>query len=69
MTGNHISDQAQKENDKRGECPRCGRGIMEACEVCHDGTECSFECVASDGCCPDVTQGSKCSECGYISKP
>ena len=69
MIENHTIAQVEKENDKRGECPACGRGIMEPCDTCPtSGEECAKTCPDCQTCFA-AESGAKCNKCGYISKP
>lgn len=71
-SGNHIADQAQKENDKRGACPQCGRGLLQPAQMCVQYKE---QCVAN---CDDTPEDCKvmgmlvdavqCPICEYIAK-
>lgn len=69
MSGNHLADQADKERERAGSCPACGKGITEPAEWCpHTDQECEPNmCPVSEGCFSAVA-AVKCPKCGWIKK-
>ena len=64
-SGNHIVDQAERDNDKVRRCSCGSTNIVEVDWCINFGEECAHEnCEREQEDCPNMTKAHICASCG-----